>query len=192
MWKIIVSTMLGLILAITGSIALVTSAIQPAAAPKCIICINDGKVEHYKIAQNEHFYIKQRSVQYEASLPQYKYNLTTEEQHMLATLIFLEGGNQSYECQKAIGSVILNRVDSGYWGDTLKEVIYAKNQFTPAYLISKTQPTDVQIAVVQDLMQNGTNLPYYVLYFRASFFFDWANDYCFVNDTYFSFLSKDI
>jgi hypothetical protein len=119
-------------------------------------------------------------------------HLTEQEKWELATLIYLEGGNQSYECQLAIGSVILNRIHSGYWGTTLHEVIYAKNQFTPAYLISSTNPTDTQIAVVEELVMNGPTLPYYVLYFRANYYFSWANDYCNYNDTYFSFLSKDV
>ena len=118
--------------------------------------------------------------------------LTEQEKRELATLIYLEGGNQSYECQLAIGSVILNRVHSGHWGNTLHEVIYAPYQFTPAYLISSTSPTDTQVAVVEELVTNGPTLPYYVLYFRANYYFSWANDYCYYNDTYFSFLSKDV
>lgn len=117
--------------------------------------------------------------------------LTDEEKEMFATIIYLEGGSESYECQLAIGSVILNRLMNGHWGNTLADVLYAKNQFTPAYKISSTTPTDKQRQVVEDLLTKGTTLPEYVMYFRAWYYFSWATPYTNIDDTYFSYLEKD-
>lgn len=51
---------------------------------------------------------------------------------LLASIIFCEAGNQPYEGQVAVGAVVMNRVRSGLFPDTIQEVIYQKGQFTPA------------------------------------------------------------
>lgn len=121
-----------------------------------------------------------------------KYNITEEEREMLAAIIFLEAGTESYECQAAICSVIINRWISGYWGNSIAEVLYAPNQFTPAKYISSTTPSSMQYEVVDDIIMNGTTLPEYVMYFRANFYFDWAIDYISIDNVYFSYMSYDL
>lgn len=54
------------------------------------------------------------------------------ERRLLAALIFCEAGNQPYEGQVAVGAVVMNRVKSGSYPDTIEEVIYQSGQFTPA------------------------------------------------------------
>lgn len=120
------------------------------------------------------------------------YTITSAERDMLAAIVYLEGGIESYECQKAICSVIINRWQSGYWGSTIADVLYAPNQFTPAHKISSTTPTATQYQVVDDVINNGTSLPYYVMYFRANYYFDWATPYTAIDHTYFSYLPKDV
>ena len=51
---------------------------------------------------------------------------------LLASIIFCEAGNQPYEGQVAVGAVLMNRVRSDAFPDTVREVIYQKGQFTPA------------------------------------------------------------
>ena len=51
---------------------------------------------------------------------------------LLASIIFCEAGNQPYEGQLAVGAVVMNRVRSDAFPDTVREVIYQKGQFTPA------------------------------------------------------------
>ena len=43
---------------------------------------------------------------------------------MLAALIQCEAGGESYEGKLAVGSVVMNRVDSSYFPDTVVGVIY--------------------------------------------------------------------
>jgi len=53
-------------------------------------------------------------------------------QKLLASIIFCEAGNQPYEGQVAVGAVVMNRVKSGSFPDTIEEVIYQRGQFAPA------------------------------------------------------------
>ena len=54
------------------------------------------------------------------------------DSELLASLIFCEAGNQPYEGQVAVGAVVMNRVKSGAYPNTISEVIYQSGQFTPA------------------------------------------------------------
>lgn len=51
--------------------------------------------------------------------------------NMLAALIECEAGGESYEGKLAVGSVVMNRVSSSYFPNTLVEVIYQNGQFSP-------------------------------------------------------------
>ncbi len=50
---------------------------------------------------------------------------------LLAALIFCEAGNQPYQGKVAVGAVVLNRVSSSRFPNTVKGVIYQSGQFTP-------------------------------------------------------------
>ena len=52
---------------------------------------------------------------------------------LLAALIYCEAGNQPYEGMVAVGAVVMNRVASSSFPNTISEVIYQSGQFTPAY-----------------------------------------------------------
>ena len=56
----------------------------------------------------------------------------TTDDRLLAALIYMESGNQPYEGQVAVGAVVMNRVKSPAYPDTIAGVIYASGQFTPA------------------------------------------------------------
>lgn len=57
---------------------------------------------------------------------------STDEVTLLAALIQAEGGNQPYEGQVAVGAVVMNRVRSGGYPNTIQGVISAPGQFGPA------------------------------------------------------------
>ena len=59
-------------------------------------------------------------------------SVSASEQELLAALIFCEAGNQPYDGQVAVGAVVMNRVRSGSFPDTITDVIYQSGQFTPA------------------------------------------------------------
>ena len=125
--------------------------------------------------------------------PTYAYSITSAEREMLARIVYLESNTESLECQKAICSVIINRWQNGYWGDTLKDVIYAPNQFSPSGLIWKTTPTETNYEAVDYVLKNGVTLPTYCLYFRANYHFKWDGyiPYIAIDHTYFGYLNRD-
>ena len=53
-------------------------------------------------------------------------------QELMASIIYCEAGNQPYEGQVAVGAVIMNRVKSGCYPNSIEEVIYQSGQFGPA------------------------------------------------------------
>lgn len=55
-----------------------------------------------------------------------------ESEELLAAIIFCEAGNQPYEGQVAVGAVILNRVQSALYPNSIEAVIYQRGQFGPA------------------------------------------------------------
>lgn len=53
------------------------------------------------------------------------------DRYLLANLIYCEAGNQPYEGQVAVGAVVMNRVMSAVFPDTVVGVIYQSRQFSP-------------------------------------------------------------
>jgi len=53
-------------------------------------------------------------------------------QELMASIIYCEAGNHPYEGQVAVGAVIMNRVKSGSYPDSIEAVIYQSGQFGPA------------------------------------------------------------
>lgn len=52
-----------------------------------------------------------------------------EEIYLLASVISSEALSESYEGKLAVANVIINRLLSGKWGDSISDVVYAKGQF---------------------------------------------------------------
>lgn len=61
-----------------------------------------------------------------------EYTTDADTTLLLAALIQCEAGGESYEGQVAVGAVVMNRVRSSAYPDTIHGVIYASGQFTPA------------------------------------------------------------
>ncbi|MBR2912786.1 MAG: cell wall hydrolase [Oscillospiraceae bacterium] len=113
--------------------------------------------------------------------------LTSEEQRLLAALVTLEVGTESYECQKAIASLVINRMLTS--GSTLTEVIYAKNQFSVAGKVASKTPSESCVKAVDEVLTTGTTLPIYVTFFRSSYYHSWGDQvpYGVMDHTYFSY-----
>lgn len=67
-----------------------------------------------------------------------------DDAYLLACLVSMEAGYEPYEGQLAVANVVLNRVKSGSWGNSISSVIYAPNQFPMA-----------TGSVMQGYLQNG-------------------------------------
>lgn len=64
-------------------------------------------------------------------IPEY----TEKDVYLLGKLIYAEAGSDYCpdELQLMVGNVVLNRVENGYWGDSLEDVIYAPGQYSPTF-----------------------------------------------------------
>ena len=147
-----------------------------------------------KVRNHKKYLLTERIITHNDEMPEdrgFIIPLNDKEKYMLASIIYHEGGIESYETQLAIGSVVLNRIRSGLWGDSIADVLFARGQFVDEAELNRTKPTQTQIQVVEDLLENGTTIPYYVMYFRIWYYFDWATDYTIMDHTYFSYLEKD-
>lgn len=125
--------------------------------------------------------------------------VTEQEREMLARLVYLESGICSQECQRAVASVVFNRLHSGSWKQdmnadgviTLYDIIYFPNAFTPAYKIPTTIPKQECYDAVDYVLKNGCTVPEYVRYFRIDYDFKWKDycNYCVIDNTYFGYFS---
>ncbi len=114
-------------------------------------------------------------------------SLTSSEQTMLASLVTLEVGSESYECQLAVASLVINRMLTS--DSSLEDVIYAPNQFAVASKVASTTPKTSCVNAVNEVLKTGTTLPIYVTFFRGSYYHSWGDQvgYCVIDNTYFSY-----
>lgn len=71
-------------------------------------------------------------------------SLSAEDINLMAAVIYLESGCESYEGQLAVANVIITRLLSGAYGSTVSDVVYAPYQFT---VVNSSQ--------MDDLIANG-------------------------------------
>lgn len=93
------------------------------------------KVEEEKAAQEAERLAKEKAAEEARAAEEAQaasVSASASEQQLLAALIFCEAGNQPYEGQVAVGAVVMNRVRSGSYPNSIAEVIYQSGQFTPA------------------------------------------------------------
>ncbi len=71
---------------------------------------------------------------YETEAPQTEpsIDVSADDLNLLAAIIYCEAGNQSREGKVAVGAVVMNRVASSLFPNTIYDVIYQSGQFTPA------------------------------------------------------------
>lgn len=86
---------------------------------------------------------------------------TVDETTLLAAVVQMEAGGQGYEGMLAVASVVMNRVNSGRYPNTITEVIYQRGQFPGAHngilnRILARGPRQDCIQVAQDAL-NGKN-----------------------------------
>ena len=99
----------------------------------------------------------------------YSYSgLTDEEYRMYVLAVYLESGNQSYECKEAVASVIMNRVNLEEFPDTVYSVLTQDGQFTIDFSCTDVPDSDCYLAV-DNVLNYGSVLPSGVKYFFADY-----------------------
>ncbi len=71
-------------------------------------------------------------------------SLTDEEKELIARITFREAGNQDIDGQMAVVEVILNRVLSDKWPDTVYKVLSQKGQFSTWSLRNKVSQENIE------------------------------------------------
>ena len=95
-------------------------------------------------------------------------DISDSELRELASLIYLEARGEPFEGQQAVAEVVLNRVLSDEFPDTVHGVIYDTKygvQFTPYRQVAYTTPTDTQYEAVNGALYGDLILDEGVLYF---------------------------
>lgn len=91
-----------------------------------------------------------------------------EDVWYLSRVIQAESGYCQREMMEGVGSVVLNRVASNLFPNTVKEVIEQPGQYSTLSWLSSQVPTDEVMDVTVDLLENGSKYPEDVLY-QANF-----------------------
>ena len=102
----------------------------------------------------------------------------------IASLVYLECGGQSYRCQKAVASVIINRMMRYHKSAT--QVIWEPGVFSPAYKVRSTSPSSSCLKAVRDVVYNGATLPKNVVAFRNGHYHSFGRRYCCIDGVYFT------
>ena len=88
-------------------------------------------------------------------------NISSSDLDLLAALIYCEAGNQPMEGKVAVGQVVMNRVASSSFANSIHDVIYESGQFTPAYSgwldsVLGSVPSDCYDAAIAAMNGEGT------------------------------------
>ncbi len=100
--------------------------------------------------------------------PRYDFELTWEEIQLLAKVVWVEARGESNEGQQAVAEVVLNRLASDGFADTLKGVVYAENQFRSAKFLDKAEPYQLQYEMIENALYGPYVLPEDVFYFATT------------------------
>lgn len=90
--------------------------------------------------------------------------ITAEERELLARVVYAESNTESLEGQIAVAQVVLNRVRSESFPDTVSEVIYQERQFSTAPILGSVVPNEANYEAVDAAFETEV-VPYEVLYF---------------------------
>lgn len=99
-------------------------------------------------------------------------NFEEGDRYLLASIIYCEAGGESYEGKVAVGSVVINRVLSSRYPDTVAGVIYQNKQFSPvgsgrfAIALQQGKATQSCYQAADEAMSGRSNVEN-CLYFRT-------------------------
>ncbi len=96
-------------------------------------------------------------------------SVSADDAYLMAAVVYMEAGNQSYAGQLAVANVIINRLLSGKWGNSIYSVVYAPGQFSGAgsgllqrYL--NQGPSSSCVNAVADALAGNNNIGSYMFF----------------------------
>lgn len=87
---------------------------------------------------------------------------TDDDLYCLAHIINAEAGDDhcTHEHRIAVGSVVLNRVASDAFPDTIYDVVFQAGQYSPTWNGAyEKEPSEDSVAVAEMLLQEGSQIP---------------------------------
>ena len=158
--------------------------------------------ESYGELQNSYIELVDKNERLEGRLQEKRCKYTEDEVYLLAQCVEAEAGYNP-ESQKYVTQVILNRVNSSRYPDTIERVIYQKTgkgvaQFSVAYngSMEDRKVKSETLANVYNVLLYGTDLPEYVHYFYSvkvtNNWVNTLNTYKTVGGTVFAYASKEV
>ena len=97
-----------------------------------------------------------------------RFAITDDEYQVLLKIVESEAPDEDIEGKLLVANVVLNRLEIGFGGNTISEVVFAKGQFEPAGngAIFKAVPTEETIEAVERAL-DGEDISQGALYFVA-------------------------
>ena len=89
---------------------------------------------------------------------------TDEDLWYLSRVIQAESGYCEAEMQIGVGSVLINRVNSDLFPNSIRECVEQPGQYATAGWLSSQEPTEQVMEIAIDLLENGSQYPADVLY----------------------------
>lgn len=120
----------------------------------CIMLVVLGAVLGYVLCSDKPPIIEQKTetIYVEVEKPENRYSdleLSDTDIELIACMVYLEARGEDFTGQRMVAEVILNRVISDKFPNTVSEVIYQQNQFQPVRLVDGTTPTIEQYEAVK-------------------------------------------
>lgn len=113
-----------------------------------------------------------------------KVNLSEYDIRLIAKVVYLEAGTESYNVQRAIASVVVNQMRR--YNLSAYQAIYRDGAFSVSYKVRRTTPSATSLKAVRDVVRNGTTLPRSVLAFRTGHYHSFGRRYCRIGNIYFT------
>lgn len=98
----------------------------------------------------------------------------SDDLYWLSRIIYAESGNQPLSGKISVGNVILNRVNSSLFPNTIYGVIFQKNQFTPASNGSINKTPSAESVIAAKLCLDGAVVLPDALWFNRAGLSSWA------------------
>ena len=107
------------------------------------------------------------------------YDADVDDAYLLACLVEAEAGCEPYEGKLAVANVVLNRVNSSSFGNSIESVIYANGQFSVVNNGSLSRalangPSSECVRAANEALSGVNNVPNY-LYFRMTYIANYAS-----------------
>jgi N-acetylmuramoyl-L-alanine amidase len=99
----------------------------------------------------------------------WSYSITAQEVLLLQKIVMAEAEGEPYEGKVAVANVVLNRLRSANFPDTIREVIYQKSQFSPVAngRLKRVHPNAETVKAVNEALKGHKAVPDNTYYFLS-------------------------